>query len=832
MWLSPSMQSLNNPASYIATVRGCRPHLISNYQTSAPSQKSSTAPSHDSSPIPILPLKTDEYQQTIVELQRFAQTFQFSLVISNCALLSETSSIVVAKLDENHAQIQGIIAGLEKFSVSPPEDLVKQRAEITEIKTLVAEIAESNARELNNIAVGVNDVQEKLKDTEIKGILPWISSLEPEKRHRDTRQKRLTGTGGAGKSVICSLVIDDLFTKSSIEAGTCVTYLYCVYQDEAKQTPENMMGTLLKQAISILHESNALPDKTIRFLQEKKAIPGDLSLKFRKFYVCIDALDECKAEHRGELLQSLAGVLEKCGQECSASLFATGRLHVNRVENVQRHRGLGSLVHIYLEASRDGIRKYITHAIDMDDNNDSVSDQTTISKRRKALLTMPVGLESAFEITINRIRSQNSQRAEQAMNVLMWTFQGERNLTISELQHALSVTITEDDTPEMEEELDWDSFPTEKSLVDWCLGLVIIDEETSTVRLVHKSFHDYLTRRHKQGSLFPNCHGTMAHICLKYMYFLDDNQLDPSNAESTAGILKSRWEKYCFLDYAVDNWGHHARQQTTPKVLLLGTGLFLGTTKLNRISVYLHALGHVEPLSVLRSSHYLCERIAHCIKGNPELYSCLGLSHAAYFGLDQFFLIMIERLPHYLNRTDSPRDITPLRMAYLEGHEGILRILLNQKNINLRIRDERGDTVFHMAARYGRVSLWEGVDVNFRDEYGWTPLMGVARRGHKAIVRLLLEREDIDINLGDKYGCTPLMRAASIVHEAIVRLLLDREDIDVKEDGPNVLRGVLKGEGEDTEAIVKLLRTKLESEGVRENLILLSELIPESDMSE
>jgi hypothetical protein len=62
----------------------------------------------------------------------------------------------------------------------------------------------------------------------------------------------------------------------------------------------------------------------------------------------------------------------------------------------------------------------------------AVLDQTTISKRRKALLTIPVGLESAFEITINRIRSQNSQRAEQAMNVLMWTLQGKRNLTISE----------------------------------------------------------------------------------------------------------------------------------------------------------------------------------------------------------------------------------------------------------------------------------------------------------------------------------------------------------------------------------------------------------------
>jgi hypothetical protein len=96
--------------------------------------------------------------------------------------------------------------------------------------------------------------------------------------------------------------------------------------------------------------------------------------QFRKFYVCIDALDECKAEHRGKLLQSLAGVLKQCGQGCSASLFATGRLHVNWVENVQRHPGLGSLVHIYLEASRDDIRKYVTHAIDMDDNNDCMND--------------------------------------------------------------------------------------------------------------------------------------------------------------------------------------------------------------------------------------------------------------------------------------------------------------------------------------------------------------------------------------------------------------------------------------------------------------------------
>jgi ankyrin repeat protein len=251
-------------------------------------------------------------------------------------------------------------------------------------------------------------------------------------------------------------------------------------------------------------------------------------------------------------------------------------------------------------------------------------------------------------------------------------------------------------------------------------------------------------------------------------------------------------------------------------------------------------------------------------------------------------------------------------MASQKGHEGILRILLNQKNINLRVGDERREMVFHMAVRYGRESLVrlflemnpanldvnsknfadcmplieaissgheeiacmliqrEDVDVNLH-EYGYTALMSAAEDGHEAIVRLLLEREDIDVNLGEKAGVTALICAAWDGHEAIVRLLLEREDIDVNlrsevdgtalvcaaqkghkaivsmllerkdydinEDGPNVLRSALQREGEDTEAIVKLLRTKLEAEGVLtptecENLILLSEFILESDMSE
>jgi hypothetical protein len=107
-------------------------------------------------------------------------------------------------------------------------------------------------------------------------------------------------------------------------------------------------------------------------------------------------------------------------------------------------------------------------------------DQTTISKRRKALTTLPTKLETAFQSTISRIKNQKSERSNQAFEVLKWTFLAQRPLTVIELCHALSVTI---DPGKMQpgkmpltynDTLDWENFPSQKSLIDWCLGLVIV----------------------------------------------------------------------------------------------------------------------------------------------------------------------------------------------------------------------------------------------------------------------------------------------------------------------------------------------------------------------
>jgi hypothetical protein len=107
---------------------------------------------------------------------------------------------------------------------------------------------------------------------------------------------------------------------------------------------------------------------------------------------------------------------------------------------------------------------------------------------------MPTKLDDAFLDTIRRIESQSLSRKEQGMNTLAWVFLAERQLKIEELRCALS--IRPGDT-----HVDEDGFPTCKSLLDCCFGLVV-DDGTSSVRLVHKSLQDLFERQHATGTLF------------------------------------------------------------------------------------------------------------------------------------------------------------------------------------------------------------------------------------------------------------------------------------------------------------------------------------------
>ena len=65
----------------------------------------------------------------------------------------------------------------------------------------------------------------------------------------------------------------------------------------------------------------------------------------------------------------------------------------------------------------------------------------------------------------------------------------------------------------------------------------------------------------------------------------------------------------------------------------------------------------------------------------------------------------------------------------------------------------------------------DDVDPNIQTD-GWTPLTAAARNGHEAVVRLLLNRNDANPIVCDPSGWTALTFAAYHGHEAALVLLL------------------------------------------------------------
>ena len=97
---------------------------------------------------------------------------------------------------------------------------------------------------------------------------------------------------------------------------------------------------------------------------------------------------------------------------------------------------------------------------------------------------MPKELDTTFKGVADRIKRQPKSHAELGMRTLIWISHARRTLLVKELCQALAANL--ENTC-----LDQDNSPLPKHMVDFGLGLVTIDEESSTIRLVHFSVQEY-----------------------------------------------------------------------------------------------------------------------------------------------------------------------------------------------------------------------------------------------------------------------------------------------------------------------------------------------------
>jgi len=81
-------------------------------------------------------------------------------------------------------------------------------------------------------------------------------------------------------------------------------------------------------------------------------------------------------------------------------------------------------------------------------------------------------------------------------------------LRIDELRYALAV--------EMEvTELGPEKISPQDTVLRSCLGLAVVDRKTSTVRLIHYTLQEYLSR----PGVLPGAHRTLGETCLTYLNY-------------------------------------------------------------------------------------------------------------------------------------------------------------------------------------------------------------------------------------------------------------------------------------------------------------------------
>ena len=392
----------------------------------------------------------------------------------------------------------------------------------------------------------------------------------------------------------------------------------------------------------------------------------------------------------------------------------------------------------------------------------------------RTVATTGVGLDSMYAQTLQRIREQKGDRSRLGMEVLMWVSHAERPLRIDELCHALAVDIQSTD-------LDPENIRQQDTVIGSCLGLAVIDAETSTVRLIHYTLQEYLTR----NRIFPDAHKSLGQACLVYLNYERIKGL-PAKDISNLGDMP-------FLTYSSLYWGSHA------KVELSDSAKTLAQELLNMDGNHISATLLIKQIGGFHSCslpHHLWPSL-HC---------------AAYFGIIEVVSGLIEREGCDINQRDCT-GFTALMWAAEQGNEGVVRQLLEWGNFNPHKLNNKGQTPLWSAAkkRYERMRLLlarNKVNPDKQSIDGRTPLWNACDKGHEGVVKLLLARNDVNPDKPNNQDKTPLWCACYYGHEGVVKLLLARNEVNPDKPNNEERTPLWNASNNGHEGVVKLLLTR------------------------
>jgi len=302
-------------------------------------------------------------------------------------------------------------------------------------------------------------------------------------------------------------------------------------------------------------------------------------------------------------------------------------------------------------------------------------------------MTAGPGLGNAYDTTIERIKAQDGDKSRLGMEALMWISHAERPLRVDELCHALAIELGSSD-------FDAGNAPSVSTLLSCCQGLITVDKEALTVRLIHFTLQEYLSAH---PDIFTRPHSAMAEICLTY--------LNSEQVKALSGDTSPDTSKMPFLEYCSVYWGVHAKRELSDCARSLALELLQDFHD------------HISTEFIFNQPESMARSL---LSGNPWSN---GLYCASFFGIAPVVAALIELGCYDINGKDF-WGFTPLAWAAHNGHDETVKLLLGREEVNPGKPDRYGQTLLSLAAE----------------------------NGHKGVVKILLGCKDVSPDQPDVGG--------------------------------------------------------------------------------
>ncbi|ERF68520.1 hypothetical protein EPUS_05659 [Endocarpon pusillum Z07020] len=744
---------------------------------------------------------------------------------------------------------------------------------LNELDTKVKNLIDTSGISSTKVLDGISELRLAQKEEKLKSIseeereaIHWLSPLDFASKHADAVSRRQQGTGrwllessefrswiqtpgkvlwcpgipGAGKTILTSTVIDHLEEQHK-RRRVAVAYVYCVYNG-AQQTAASLLGSLLKQLAlqdnAIMDDIKSCQKQHVRCgtrpsLHEISALLRSQVRNFDEVFIIIDALDECPEadQVRNNFLNGVRSLLphiqlmvtsrpiasiesmfkedtqlEIRAHDEDIRTFIESHIQLQKelVDVLEGHDDVQSVIVSTLLEKTNGM--FLLAALHME----SLSKEDNIRDIRESLRKLPEDLDDLYDEALQRIKCQDRRKAARADQVLTLINCAFRPLTMEEVRQALS--IRPDDTV-----LDVEAMPRVDSLLSACCGLVVVEDESQIVRLVHYTAEEYFARIHQYRG--PEAHWNIAGTLITYLSFTTFATYSPSNdskndksihsnddvnpkreeiVEQTIAlpfkkadsrdVIRQLIKGNILLRYTMENWGNHTREAVASFSQEDFKGLLFSRSATTKI----HS-NHVKSIWDLKQIlQKLLQNKANIRCANDVLYRVERWSYffrpRFQFPVDPTYLHIAAAFGiQYLVRDclQQGADIdawdasgtTALHRAAANGHVEVVQLLLDS-NCSIDLRDAYGRTALHWSVEAARVSvvhllLQRGSrpPKSTRGRSNTSPFTIAAERGHREIVVLLAEHETNQAERDEEMG-KALQVAASLGNDGIVSLLL------------------------------------------------------------